>query len=67
MYVQTDGGGEFQPLISFLTKQGPIHILTCPYTHQQNGTAERKHRHVVEIGLTLIAQVNLPLKLIFFK
>ena len=31
--VQTDGGGEFQPLTPLLTKQGTIHRLTRPHTH----------------------------------
>ena len=34
----------------------------CPYTHEQNGKVERKHRHIVETGLTLLAQASLPLK-----
>jgi len=36
--------------------------VSCPYAHQQNGSAERKHRHVVEVGLTLLAQSSMPLK-----
>lgn len=60
--VQTDGGGEFQPLTSLLATQGIIHRLTCPHTHHQNGYVERKHRHVVETGLTLLAQASLTLK-----
>lgn len=35
--------------------------FTCPYTSQQNGRAERKHRHVVEMCLTLLAQAKMPL------
>ena len=31
--------------------------MSCPHTHQQNGSAERKHRHIVETGLTLLAHV----------
>ena len=34
----------------------------CPHTHKQNGKVERKHRHVVETGLTLLAQASLHLK-----
>lgn len=30
--------------------------------HHQNGRIERKHRHIVDIGLTLLAQAHLPLK-----
>lgn len=34
---------------------------SCPYTSVQNGRAERKHRHIVELGLTLLAQAKMPL------
>ena len=30
-----------------------------PYEHQQHGKAERKHRHIVELGLTLLAQASM--------
>ena len=59
---QSDWGGEFQSLTSFMKKSGIIHRISCPYTPQQNGFAERKHRHVVETGLTLLAQSFLPQK-----
>ncbi|KAK2378919.1 WD40 repeat-containing protein HOS15 [Trifolium repens] len=60
--VQTDGGGEFRPFTKFLTNLGVIHRLTCPHTHHQNGIVERKHRHLVETGLTLLSQAQIPLK-----
>jgi histone deacetylase 1/2 len=60
--VQTDGGGEFRPFTKFLTNLGAVHRLTCPHTHHQNGLVERKHRHLVETGLTLLSQANIPLK-----
>jgi len=59
--VQTDGGGEFRPFTQFLTSLGITHRLTCPHTHHQNGSVERKHRHIVETGLTLLATAKLPL------
>lgn len=34
----------------------------CPHIHSQNGRIERKHQHIVNTGLTLLAQANLPLK-----
>lgn len=40
-----------------------IHIITCPHTSEQNGLAERKHMHIVETELTLLAQGSLPMKL----
>ena len=38
------------------------HRVLCPYTHQQNGSAECKHRHIVETGLVLLAHVDVPIK-----
>ncbi|KAK9093736.1 hypothetical protein Scep_025205 [Stephania cephalantha] len=43
--LQTDGGGEFQAVNKLLTAHGIIHRVSCPYTSQQNGRVERKHRH----------------------
>jgi transposase InsO family protein len=59
--VQTDWGGEYQALSSFFTRMGIAHHVSCPHAHQQNGSAERKHRHIVEVGLTLLAQASMPL------
>ncbi|KAE8669454.1 WAT1-related protein [Hibiscus syriacus] len=36
--------------------------VSCPSTSEQNGKAERKHIHVVEMGLALLAEAALPLK-----
>ncbi|KAJ0781359.1 putative RNA-directed DNA polymerase [Helianthus annuus] len=58
--VQTDWGGEFRNLSPFFTSLGIIHRRSCPYTSAQNGIVERRNRHVVETGLTLLAQANLP-------
>ncbi|GJU10721.1 gag/pol polyprotein [Tanacetum coccineum] len=35
---------------------GIIHLRSCPHTSEQNGFVERHNRHVVETGLTLLAQ-----------
>src|ERR1044072_1896389 len=59
--VQTDGGGEFRPFTKWLQDLGVVHRIICPHTHHQNGTVERKHRHLVETGLTLLAHAQLPL------
>jgi histone deacetylase 1/2 len=53
-HVQTDWGGEYEKLHPFFHNLGISHRVSCPHTHQQNGTAERKHRHIVETGLTLL-------------
>jgi len=60
--VQTDWGGEYQALNSFFKRIGISHHVSCPHAHQQNGSAERKHRHIVEIGLTLLSHSSMPLK-----
>jgi transposase InsO family protein len=62
--VQTDwgGGGEYQKLNPFFTKLGIAHHVSCPHTHQQNGSAERKHRHIVETGLSLLSHASMPIK-----
>ena len=35
--------------------------MSCPYTPEQNGKAERKHRHIVELGLSMMFHSNTPL------
>jgi hypothetical protein len=35
--------------------------MSCPHKYQQNGTDERKHHHIVENGLTLLAHLSVPL------
>jgi hypothetical protein len=55
--LQTDGGGEYSSsaFSKFLAYHGIFHRTTCPHTSQQNGIAERKHKHIIEIGLSLLA------------
>jgi len=60
--MQTDWGGEYHKLNSFFAKAGIAHHVSCPHAHQQNGSAERKHRHIVEVGLSLLAHASMPLK-----
>lgn len=60
--LQCDGGGEFKALNKVLQEAGIQLRESCPYTSAQNGKAERKHRHVVESGLTLLAQAKMPLQ-----
>lgn len=57
---QSDGGGEYKKLTSFLTSHGITHWFSCPHTHAQNGLAERKHRHLVETELTLLGRAYVP-------
>ncbi|KAK9063757.1 hypothetical protein SSX86_017629 [Deinandra increscens subsp. villosa] len=57
----TDNGGEFIGLIPYLKQQGISHFTTPPHTPEQNGVAKRRHRHIVETGLSLLHHANLPL------
>jgi hypothetical protein len=59
--VQSDWGGEYEKLNSFFTKIGISHHVSCPHAHQ-NGSAGRKHRHIVEVDLSLLADASMPLK-----
>jgi histone deacetylase 1/2 len=60
--IQTDWGGEYEKLNYFFRKVGISHLVSCPHAHQQNGAAEHKHRHIVEVGLSLLAHSSIPLK-----
>ena len=59
----TDCGSEYTKdgFTSFCSNLGIIHQFSCPHTSQKNGVAERKHRHIVDLSLTLISQSSLPL------
>lgn len=59
--LQCDMGGEFTVLQKMFKDLGIQIRFSCPYTHQQNGVIERKHQHITEIGLTLLAQSSLPM------
>ena len=60
--VQCNGGGEFinQHSLSHLASNGIRLWVSCPGTPQQNSVAERKHRHLWELGLTLISANKVP-------
>ncbi|KAH9726484.1 retrovirus-related pol polyprotein from transposon RE2 [Citrus sinensis] len=60
--IQCDMGGEYMVFEPYLRNEGITTRYSCPYTHHQNGKAERKYRHLVETGLTLLAQADIPLK-----
>ncbi|CAI7784808.1 unnamed protein product [Closterium sp. NIES-53] len=50
LMLRSDRGGEFlgKELTDFVNGKGIAHDLTCPYTPQQNGMAEREVRTAVE-------------------
>jgi hypothetical protein len=59
--IQSDNGGKFRPLQTSLTSMEISYRLSFPHTHHQMGTVERKHRHIVETGLSLLATASIPL------
>ena len=59
--MQSDNGGEFRCFMTFLHQSGILHRFSCPYNSAQNGRVEKKHRHVVETGLALLAHASLPM------
>ncbi|KAL1224867.1 Retrovirus-related Pol polyprotein from transposon RE1 [Cardamine amara subsp. amara] len=37
-----------------------MHQTSCPYTPQQNGVAERKNRHLMEVARSMMFNTNVP-------
>ncbi|CAN7140793.1 unnamed protein product, partial [Brassica rapa subsp. narinosa] len=62
---QCDGGGEFisQAFLTHLAKAGIQQRISCPHTPQQNGLSERKHRHLTELGMTMMFHGKVPQQL----
>ncbi|KAA0059989.1 Cysteine-rich RLK (RECEPTOR-like protein kinase) 8 [Cucumis melo var. makuwa] len=42
------------------SSKGIVHQTSCAYTPQQNGEAERKNRHLVEVARSLMLSTSLP-------
>lgn len=59
--VQSNYEGEFRTFTNYLTKLGVSHRVTCPHMFNQNGKVERKHKHVIKMGLTLLSHDFIPL------
>ncbi|XP_070677864.1 uncharacterized protein [Malus domestica] len=50
----------------FHSVKGIVQMLSYPCTPQQNGIAERKHRHIIETSITLLTNAGLPLEFWYF-
>ena len=57
-----DLGGEFtsNEFTKLLASDGTIHQSSCTDTPQQNGVAERKHRHLVETARSMLLSSEVP-------
>ena len=60
--IQTNWGGEYRAFTNFLTSNDILHRYSYPYTPEQNGLAEKRHRTIVKHGLTLLASASMPMK-----
>ncbi|MBW0538093.1 hypothetical protein O181_077808 [Austropuccinia psidii MF-1] len=61
--IVSDNGTEFKnlDLLSFFQKEGISHLVTSPYTPQQNPIAERGNRTTVNKARCLLKESGLPL------
>lgn len=60
--IQSDWGGEYHRLHKHFRKTGITHRVSYPHASQQNGIVERKHCHIVETVLALLAHSSLPFR-----
>jgi gag-polypeptide of LTR copia-type/Integrase core domain/GAG-pre-integrase domain len=60
--LRTDNGTEYMnhDFQTFLHSKGIMHQTSCVGTPQQNGVAERKNRHLLEVTRALLFSANLP-------
>ena len=60
--LRSDNGTEYfnKYLSTFLVTNGIIHQSTCRDTPQQNGIAERKNRHLLEVTRAIMFSMNVP-------
>ena len=60
--VYSNCGGEYTALKDFSCFVGTQHLKAPPHTPQHNVIAERRHKHIVDTGLTLLHQAKIPHK-----
>ncbi|CAL5421419.1 unnamed protein product [Camellia sinensis] len=61
-YLHSDNGTEYfnEQLGEFLAKKGIFHQSTCRDTTQQNGIAERKNKHLLEVARAIMFYMHVP-------
>ncbi|XP_019230495.1 PREDICTED: uncharacterized protein LOC109211411 [Nicotiana attenuata] len=60
--LRSNNGREFfnSSCSALLASLGIVHQSSCPYTPQQNGVVERKHKHILEMARALQFQSSVP-------
>ena len=60
--LRTDNGTEYfnHSLSTYLQENGIIHQSFCVNTPQENGVAERKNRHILEVARALLFTSHMP-------
>ena len=60
--IRSDNDSEFinNETTLYFQSKGIIHQRSCPYTPQQNGIVERKHKYLLETARALMFQSHLP-------
>ena len=60
--LRSDNGTEYvnKAIGAFMSKKGILHQTSCPDTPPQNGVAERKNRHLLEVARALMFTMNVP-------
>ena len=57
--LYSDNGGEYIALRPFLAQHGISHLTTPPHTPEHNCLSERRHRHIVETGLSFLTHASI--------
>jgi len=60
--VRSDGGGEYKSneFKRHYEELGLQHNITCPYTPQHNGVAERKNRTIMDMARSMLKAKGMP-------
>ena len=63
--LRTDGGGEYvsRDFGALCERDGIVHDVVPPYTPQQNGTAERRNRTIMNMVRSMLKGKHLPKEL----
>lgn len=46
--------------IAYFSQKGILHQTSCSYTLQQNGVAERKNQHLLDVTRALLFYIHVP-------